>query len=194
MKKKFVASMFALALAAATIAPTVAHAEKKPGIQDGSVLWKTTGNTKTDFGLSLNYEDALKPTYSVQVPQSLQMQEDGTDVYVKVSNTKNLTENNKYVSVKVRDTWATNFPKKYRDDDHKYNLYCGYDFMKYKVEPKLSDSSYGPALTDFNQELLTFTEDATKYYRVTPLEDTATNSNPYWWGQINFTIGVENIK
>ncbi len=64
MKKKFVASMFALALAAATIAPTVAHAEKKPGIQDGSVLWKTTGNTKTDFGLSLNYEDALKPTYS----------------------------------------------------------------------------------------------------------------------------------
>ena len=76
----------------------------------------------------------------------------------------------------------------------KYNLYCGYDFMKYKVEPKLSDSSYGPALTDFNQELLTFTEDATKYYRVTPLEDTATNSNPYWWGQINFTIGVENIK
>ena len=62
MKKKFVASMFALALAAATIAPTVAHAEKKPGIQDGSVLWKTTGNTKTDFGLSLNYEDALKPS------------------------------------------------------------------------------------------------------------------------------------
>lgn len=115
MKKKFVASMFALALAAATIASTVAHAEKKPGIQDGSVLWKTTGNTKTDFGLSLNYEDALKPTYSVQVPQSLQMQEDGTDVYVKVSNTKNLAENNKYVSVKVRDTWATNFPKKYRE-------------------------------------------------------------------------------
>ena len=124
-EKEIVASMFALALAAATIAPTVAHAEKKPGIQDGSVLWKTTGNTKTDFGLSLNYEDALKPTYSVQVPQSLQMQEDGTDVYVKVSNTKNLAENNKYVSVKVRDTWATNFPKKYRDDDHKYNLYCG---------------------------------------------------------------------
>ena len=194
MKKKLAASMFALALAAATIAPTVAHAETKPGVQVGSVLWKTTGNTKTDFGLRLNYEDALKPTYSVQVPQSLQMQEDGTDVYVKVSNTKNLAENNKYVSVKVRDTWATNFPKKYRDDDHKYNLYCGYDFMKYKVEPKLSDSSYGPALTDFNQELLTFTEDATKYYRVTPLEDTATNSNPYWWGQINFTIGVENLK
>ena len=45
MKKKFVASMFALALAAATIAPTVAHAEKKPGIQDGSVLWKTTNTS-----------------------------------------------------------------------------------------------------------------------------------------------------
>ncbi len=55
--------------------------------------------------------------------------------------------------------------------------------MKYKVEPKLSDSSDGPALTDFNQELLTFTEDATKYYRDPHSEDTATNSNPYWWGQ-----------
>ena len=193
MKKSIVTSMLALALTLAAVAPTAVHAAETPGIQPGTVEWTRIGNSTENFGLSLKYEDALKPAYTIKVPQSLNMQEDGTDVWVEVSNVKNMVENGKYLSVKVRDTWSSSFPKSYRDDDHKYNLYCGYNFMKYTVQPKLTDGSYGAALTDFDQEVLSFTEDATNYYRVTPLDDTKTADKPYWWGAINFTVSVENL-
>lgn len=192
MKKRFTKAVIAaLALTAAIMPATVNAAE--PGIQPGEVLWNRTGNTSEDFSLSLEYREALKPSYSIKVPQSLQMQEDGTDVWIEVSELKNMESNGKYLSVKVRDTWAHNFPKAYRDDDHKYNLYCGYEFMKYEVQPKLTDGTYGDALTDFNQELFAFTESGTKYYRVKPLDDTKTADKPYWWGAINFTVSVENL-
>lgn len=192
MKKRFATTALALALSAVTLMPLTANATE-PGIQPGSASWTRTGNTTETFGLTLEYRDSLKPTYTIKVPQKLQMQEDGTDVWIEVSDLKNMESNGKYLSVKVRDTWANSFPKAYRDDDHKYNLYCSYEFMKFTVQPKLSDGTYGEALTDFDQELFAFTESGTKYYRVTPLEDTQTADKPYWWGAINFTVSVENL-
>lgn len=192
MKKRTMATMMGLALTVATIAPLTVSAAT-PGVQAGSKEWSTTGNSESDFSLSLKYMESLKPSYTVTVPQSLQMQEDGTDVWVQVSNMKNVEANGKYVSVKVRDTYANKFPSAYKDADHMYMLYSGYNFMKFTVQAKNEDGTYDEALTAFDQELLAFTEDGTQYYRVTPDDDSATAESATWFGAINFTVGLEDI-
>ncbi len=193
MNKKIVTTLLTLTLAASALIPSTAFAAE-PGIQPGTVLWNMDKDrTEESFSLDLTYNYVAQPTYSVTVPQSLYMQEEGTDVWVEVSNAKNLKENNKYVSVKVRDTWRSNFPKNYRDEAHMYNLYYGYEFMKYDVQPKLDDGTYGDALTGFGQELLAFTESGIKYYRVKPVPSTENDTSHPFWGNINFTISTEDI-
>lgn len=191
MKKTTAAGILALTLAAVSLTPAVTAGAKEPGIQPGSVTFNQDSFGNGKFSLNLEYDAVVKPTYTIKVPQSLVMEKEGTDVYVEASNVENLAENGKYISVKVRDTWAYYFPKAYRDDEHKFNLYHGYEFMSYTVQPKNEDGTYGDALTDFGQELLSFTGDGTKYYRVTPGDDNTLTGK--YWGAINFQIELADL-
>lgn len=190
MKKGKIMKICALTLALSALTSMSAFASNAPGVGPGSMSFKEGYDGK--FGLTMDYDAVVKPTYTVIVPQTLGMEKDGTDVYVEVKDSKNLAENKKYLSVKLLDTWANGFPKAYRDDAHKFNLYKGYNFMSFKIQPKTGDAAYGDALTDFGQEILSFTEDARKYYRVIPGDDNTLNGT--YWGAMHFQIGLADVE
>lgn len=136
---------------------------------------------------SINCTLTAEPTYTVTIPASVTMGNDGTTVDVTAEDIENLPENKK-ISVTIEGT------DYYKDQ---MVLECTETSPRTSIRYQIINengetiqTNYSTGETCVGKEVVSFTEDSTKQYQILPVMDGRFEYGVAYTGSITFGIAV----
>ena len=169
---------FCLAAMMAVGMTTSAFAAER-SITPGNVIFDQ--DTDGAASVKLEYNAVTEPTYTITIPQGVQLEKGGSTSTFKAEGVSNLDGGK--VVLSITSTRKPGMP----EDCPDFALYRGHNYIPYKVQGFYKDGS-SRVISKLNTELMSFDEDGEYRYKVIPSK-VVPESGTYW-GNITFQFDI----
>lgn len=141
----------------------------------------------TESSQSISVTLTAEPEYTITIPESVSMGNDGTSVDIIASDVKNLPEG-KHISVSIAGTSA------YRDQMVLEAATSPRTSIRYQIINEAGETIQTNAATGetaVGKEVVSFTEDGTKQYQIIPVIAGSYKYDVAYTGSITFGISLQ---